>query len=71
MRLHLASALNLARPLWLLDEPLSGLDLQGQYQLADVLLAHGARGGITVMASHTPLPLLESDVRIYIKENNI
>lgn len=71
MRLHLASALNLARPLWLLDEPLSGLDLQGQSQLADVLSAHGARGGITVMASHTPLPLLEPDFRIHIKEKNL
>jgi heme exporter protein A len=40
------------RPLWLLDEPATGLDDASQAMLADTLRAHLADGGIVVISSH-------------------
>ncbi|MEM9234066.1 MAG: heme ABC exporter ATP-binding protein CcmA [Pseudomonadota bacterium] len=40
------------RPLWLLDEPMIGLDDQGRELLLDIVAEHRARGGIVLMASH-------------------
>lgn len=53
-------------PIWLLDEPLNGLD-SGGVELVEALIAeHLANGGLAVIASHqplaahaTPLPLAE------------
>jgi heme exporter protein A len=42
-------------PLWLLDEPLNGLDTEGAGQLARVITAHIATGGAVIAASHLPL----------------
>lgn len=42
-------------PIWLLDEPLSGLDEASQARIAAVVSAHAAAGGIVVLASHQPL----------------
>ena len=43
-------------PLWLLDEPLNGLDAEGADRLAAVLGKHRATGGAVLAASHQPLP---------------
>jgi heme exporter protein A len=41
--------------LWLLDEPVSNLDLQGQGVFNSLLAAHLAGGGLAVIATHQPL----------------
>ncbi|WP_454598722.1 heme ABC exporter ATP-binding protein CcmA [Qipengyuania sp. SM2507] len=51
-RAALARLLGQAVPIWLLDEPLNGLDTRG-VALAEQLVAHHlASGGIAVIASH-------------------
>lgn len=47
-------------PLWLLDEPTTGLDAASVERLAPMLAAHRAAGGIVVAATHLPLPLPEA-----------
>ena len=42
-------------PLWLLDEPLNGLDAEGADRLASLIATHRERGGAAVVASHQPL----------------
>ena len=42
-------------PLWLLDEPLNGLDADGAARLARLVDRHRAGGGAVVAASHQPL----------------
>ena len=41
--------------LWLLDEPLNGLDGDGIERLAALVTGHRAAGGAVVAASHSPL----------------
>ncbi|WP_423141892.1 heme ABC exporter ATP-binding protein CcmA [Parablastomonas sp. CN1-191] len=44
-------------PIWLLDEPLNGLDTAGT-KLAEALIArHRAGGGIVIAASHQPIAM--------------
>jgi heme exporter protein A len=43
------------RPIWLLDEPQVSLDAPSLKLLDGAIGAHLAQGGITVVASHTPL----------------
>lgn len=44
-------------PIWLLDEPLNGLDTSG-VALTEIMVAgHCAAGGIAVVASHQPIAL--------------
>ncbi len=54
-RLALARLLAVARPLWLLDEPLTSLDAEGQEAFAAVANQHLADGGLIVAATHAPL----------------
>ena len=42
-------------PLWLLDEPLNGLDADGVERLDTLLARHLERGGAVLAASHGPL----------------
>ena len=42
-------------PLWLLDEPLNGLDRDGVERLDALIAAHRASGGAVLAASHAPL----------------
>jgi heme exporter protein A len=42
-------------PLWLLDEPLNGLDADGVERLGRLVAEHRASGGAVVAASHLPL----------------
>ncbi|MFC0202713.1 heme ABC exporter ATP-binding protein CcmA [Novosphingobium soli] len=56
-RAAFARLLGQAAPIWLLDEPLNGLDGQA-VALAEALAAeHCARGGVAVIASHQPFRL--------------
>jgi heme exporter protein A len=44
-------------PLWLLDEPTTGLDTASIARFGALLAAHRDRGGMVVAATHIPLPL--------------
>ncbi|MFA5938818.1 MAG: heme ABC exporter ATP-binding protein CcmA [Sinimarinibacterium sp.] len=52
----LARLLLASRPLWLLDEPLDGLDRDGIALFADLLAVHLRGDGMVVMTSHQALP---------------
>lgn len=54
-RAALARVLGQAAPLWLLDEPLSGLDTASQALVSELVRAHCEGGGIALIASHQPL----------------
>ena len=51
-RARLARVMASGAPLWLLDEPLNGLDTAGSDQLTRAIVDHRASGGAVVMASH-------------------
>ncbi|MBX7496650.1 heme ABC exporter ATP-binding protein CcmA [Qipengyuania sp. 6B39] len=51
-RAALARLLNRNCPIWLLDEPLNGLDTQAQKAFEALVLGHCDGGGIAVVASH-------------------
>ncbi len=51
-RLALARLLVAKRQLWLLDEPASGLDVDGQQTLTRMIAEHVSAGGIAVVAAH-------------------
>lgn len=55
-RAALARLLASKAPLWLLDEPLTSLDVTGTHLVAELLKAHLKQGGLTVLATHQPLP---------------
>lgn len=44
-------------PIWLLDEPASGLDASAVDRLAAVIARHRARGGAVLVATHQPIDL--------------
>lgn len=52
---RLARVLASGVPLWLLDEPLNGLDTDGADRLANAIAAHRQSGGAVLAASHQPL----------------
>ena len=54
-RAQLARAVASAAPLWLLDEPLNGLDRKGAGELDRAVAGHRANGGAVLAASHLPL----------------
>lgn len=55
-RARLARVVASRAPLWLLDEPLNGLDQAGAEQLGATLDRHRQEGGAVLAASHGPLP---------------
>jgi heme exporter protein A len=55
-RARLARVMASSSPLWLLDEPLNGLDRDGAARLGSALAAHRSAGGAVLAASHQPLP---------------
>ena len=55
-RAALARLVAVQRPWWFLDEPLAGLDAEGLAVFAQLLSAHVAAGGATVVTSHQSLP---------------
>jgi heme exporter protein A len=54
-RAALAALLNRAVPIWLLDEPLSGLDTDTIAKVTALIRLHVGGGGIALIASHQPL----------------
>lgn len=54
-RARLARVMASNAPLWLLDEPLNGLDRDGAERLASAIAAHRNAGGAVLAASHLPL----------------
>ncbi len=54
-RARLARVMASGAPLWLLDEPLNGLDRLGVEQLDRAIAAHRDTGGAVLAASHVPL----------------
>jgi heme exporter protein A len=54
-RAALARVIGQQAPIWLLDEPLSGLDTASQGLVSELVREHCAGGGIALIASHQPL----------------
>jgi heme exporter protein A len=54
-RARLARVMASGAPLWLLDEPLNGLDRDGAEGLAAAIATHRSDGGAVLAASHLPL----------------
>ncbi|MFL6766497.1 MAG: heme ABC exporter ATP-binding protein CcmA [Sphingomicrobium sp.] len=54
-RARLARVMATGAPLWLLDEPLNGLDRKGVEELDAAVAEHRAGGGAVLAASHLPL----------------
>lgn len=60
-RLAIARLLVSQRPIWILDEPTTALDVKAQAQFAAFGRAHLYAGGILVAATHAPLDLGDID----------
>ena len=56
-RLALARLLASGAPLWLLDEPTTGLDAASIAAFEEILAEHRAGGGMVVASTHVPLAL--------------
>lgn len=54
-RARLARVMASGAPLWLLDEPLNGLDVDGRERLKAAIHDHRSAGGGVLAASHHPL----------------
>jgi heme exporter protein A len=63
-RLSIARLLAVKRPIWLLDEPTSSLDANGQAMMADLMRSHLSSGGVIVAATHLPLGIPARELRI-------
>lgn len=63
-RLALARLLVAPRPLWLLDEPTTALDAEGQETFASAAARHLAGGGILMAATHAPLKITAQEIRL-------
>ena len=56
-RLSLARLLVAHRSIWLLDEPTAALDQASETMFGDLVADHLTRGGLAIIATHTPLPI--------------
>lgn len=56
-RAALARLLGQQAPIWLLDEPLNGLDTRGVALVEALVAQHCAQGGMALVASHQPIAL--------------
>jgi len=56
-RLSFATLFGDEKPIWVLDEPLAGLDMEGRQLAANLLQIHVNSGGLALVASHTPIPV--------------
>lgn len=61
-RVALAGLIVSGALLWILDEPLTGLDVHGVALVESLLCAHVAKGGMVVMTTHQPLALDGVDI---------
>jgi heme exporter protein A len=62
-RVALAGLALMAVPLWLLDEPTTNLDTEGQLLVGSLIEEHLARGGLVVAAIHHDLSVSAGAVR--------
>ncbi|HEX2794843.1 MAG TPA: heme ABC exporter ATP-binding protein CcmA [Croceicoccus sp.] len=58
-RAALARTIAQASPIWLLDEPLNGLDAASVAMVERLVVRHCADGGLCVLASHQPVAVPE------------
>ncbi|HWS74335.1 MAG TPA: heme ABC exporter ATP-binding protein CcmA [Quisquiliibacterium sp.] len=65
-RLGLARLALVARPLWLLDEPTTALDTDGQRLFAELLDRHLAGGGCAVVATHLEFPTASPSLPLHL-----
>jgi heme exporter protein A len=56
-RLSIARLLAVRRPIWLLDEPASTLDVAAQHRLTALMRTHLAGGGLVLATAHGPIGL--------------
>jgi len=56
-RLSVARLVAVKRPIWLLDEPTSTLDVSAQQRLTELMQAHLTAGGLILAATHAALNL--------------
>ena len=63
-RLSLARLLTVRRPVWLLDEPTTALDVAGQDMFGGLMREHLSRGGLIMAATHAPLGIGSRELRI-------
>jgi heme exporter protein A len=60
-RLSIARLLAVKRPIWLLDEPASTLDIAAQRRLTELMRTHLAGGGLILAAAHGPIGLDDAE----------
>lgn len=63
-RVALARLVAVFRPIWLLDEPLTALDLASQAVVMEIMAAHLAAGGIVIVATHAPLAIAAAELAL-------
>ncbi|MCK1378137.1 heme ABC transporter ATP-binding protein CcmA, partial [Bradyrhizobium sp. 24] len=56
--------LTVRRPVWLLDEPTTALDVAGQDMFSGLMREHLGRGGLIIAATHAPLGIDSRELRI-------
>jgi heme exporter protein A len=59
-RVALARLFVVARPVWILDEPATALDVGSQERFAQAMAEHRASGGMILAATHAPLGLVDA-----------
>ena len=59
-RVALARLFVAARPVWILDEPATALDVGSQQKFAEAMAEHRASGGMILAATHAPLGLIDA-----------
>lgn len=59
-RVALARLFVAARPVWILDEPATALDVGSQERFAQAMIEHRACGGMILAATHAPLGLVDA-----------
>jgi heme exporter protein A len=59
-RLSIARLLAVKRPIWLLDEPTSTLDVSAQERLGALMTEHLGSGGLILAATHGPIGLAQA-----------
>ncbi|WP_208440772.1 heme ABC exporter ATP-binding protein CcmA [Bartonella raoultii] len=59
-RVAIARLLLSYRPIWILDEPLSGIDSNAQTLLSHIFQRHLNQGGMIIAATHQPLGIPEN-----------
>jgi heme exporter protein A len=61
-RVGLARLVAVDRPVWLLDEPATGLDSENRARLEETIALHRSAGGMVVVASHGDVVLPDAHV---------